>query len=36
VPVVVVGRQQWWSIDASRLGSVSEQWLAEYRASHPS
>jgi len=25
-----------WSIDTAQLGCVSQQWLAEYRASHPS
>jgi hypothetical protein len=36
VLVILAGRQQRWTIDASQLGSVSERWLAEYRASHPS
>ena len=36
VLVILLGRRQRWTIEASQLGSVSERWLAEYRASHPS
>jgi hypothetical protein len=34
--VVMVGRRVPWSVDPGQLGYVSERWLAEYRASHPS
>ena len=34
--VVMVVRRVPWNIDSSELGYVSERWLAEYRASHPS
>ncbi len=36
VLLVVMGRRVPWSLDTAQLGSVSERWLAEYRASHPS
>ena len=36
VGVVVTGRRVRWSLDVAELGTVSERWLAEYRASHPS
>ena len=31
-----VGRRVLWNIDSAEMGYVSERWLAEYRASHPS
>jgi hypothetical protein len=34
--VVMVGRRVPWNVDSAELGYVSERWLAEYRASHPS
>ena len=34
--VVMAGRRMPWNIDSAELGYVSERWLAEYRASHPS
>jgi hypothetical protein len=34
--LLVFRRRGPWNIDAAQLGSVSAQWLAEYRASHPS
>jgi hypothetical protein len=34
--VVMLGRRVPWNIDSAELGYVSERWLAEYRASHPS
>jgi hypothetical protein len=34
--IVVAGRRMRWSLDVAELGTVSERWLAEYRASHPS
>ena len=34
--VVMAGRRVAWNIDSAHLGYVSERWLAEYRASHPS
>ena len=36
VAIVVAGRHVRWSLDVAELGTVSERWLAEYRASHPS
>lgn len=38
VLVVAIGfrRRHSWRIDAADKGSVSEQWLAEHRATHPS
>jgi hypothetical protein len=33
---LTVRRQSKRSIDAAQKGSVSAQWLAEHRASHPS
>jgi hypothetical protein len=33
---ILISRRQRWSMDLAQLGCVSEQWLAEYRASHPS
>lgn len=36
VVVVVVRRGVPWNVDSAELGYVSERWVAEYRASHPS
>lgn len=33
--IVLAGRRARWTIDLADMGSVSEQWLAEYRAAHP-
>jgi len=33
---IFIRRRVPWSIDTDQLGTVSQQWLAEYRASHPS
>lgn len=38
--VVAVIATIWWlvpkAVDSAQMGHVSERWLAEYRASHPS
>ena len=38
--VVAVIAAIWWlvpkAVDSAQMGHVSERWLAEYRASHPS
>jgi hypothetical protein len=34
--VVLLARRVLWNVDSAELGYVSERWLAEYRASHPS
>jgi len=34
--VVMVRWRVPWNIDSAEVGYVSERWLAEYRASHPS
>jgi hypothetical protein len=36
VAAVVFRRRHSWRIDLADKGSVSEQWLAEHRATHPS
>jgi hypothetical protein len=36
VVVVSVQLRSWWDGNLERLGSMSQQWLTEYRESHPS
>ena len=33
--IVLMARRHWVGLNSSDMGTMSEQWLAEYQAEHP-